>query len=77
MSKKHFELLADALANTRPDKQNFDMMDKNEASVYLDTRAQWERDVRAISDVCLKSNKSFDYQRFVEACKNRRFIGGS
>ena len=66
MSKKHFNALAQNLANTRPSKywtsQTNNVLDSIEY-------AQWSRDVVAVAQVCLESSKSFDYQRFTEACK--------
>jgi hypothetical protein len=56
MTTKHFVALARALADTRPPWT---------AQVEL---AQWIEDVKAVSEVCQKSNERFDKGRFVFAC---------
>ena len=65
MSKKHFIELADCLIRTRPNKSSFDMDSASDASTYLDCKAQWDRDVDAVADVCIASNPRFDYQRWL------------
>lgn len=55
MTKKHFKLLAAALANTRPDK------------TWLSERDQWNRMVEAVMYVCRMSNNLFSESKFKEA----------
>lgn len=55
MTKQDFSALAAALAESRPAGD--------------DARAQWARDIGRVAGVCAMSNKRFDVDRFVEACK--------
>ena len=55
MSKKHFEALARALANSKPAKKGAAM-------------DQWRRDVEAIADVCQSQNGMFRRETFLDAC---------
>jgi hypothetical protein len=64
MSKKHFIALAEALRNTRPSEPE-DPMSRDDG--YLCAKAQWNRDVRVVADVC-NYNPQFDYQRFLDRC---------
>lgn len=54
MSKKHFVALAEAL--------------KNVASLAGLDETQHRLTAQAIADVCDKSNRNFDYFRFLAAC---------
>jgi len=57
MTKKHFNALALALANARPD--GFD-----------EARGeQWLLDVREVAFVCAAASPRFDRNRFIEACR--------
>lgn len=60
MTKKHFILLAKALADTRPDKAEYQ------------ERVQWLKDVEAVMNVCDCSNEQFNNSMFVRACKEER-----
>lgn len=57
MSRKHFQALADALKNLKP-----------EADATPEAGAQWVASVRAIADVCASQNGLFDRSRFYAAC---------
>ena len=59
MSKKHFEKMASGLALVRP------------AEAAAAEYAQWQEDVEIVAQVCSEFNRSFDYARFVQACKER------
>lgn len=65
MSKKHFIALADALKRAQPKESQFDMESKSDSSAWLDAKLQWNRDVRAVADVCLNDNSRFDYHRWM------------
>lgn len=56
MTRKHYVLLARALAHVQP-------MDEEPISFQ-----QWADDVRAIADVLAADNPRFDRQRFLFAC---------
>lgn len=53
MSKKDFEVLAEALAYIRPSM----------------ARTAFKTAVIAVANVCQRSNSRFDYTRFVKACE--------
>lgn len=55
MTKKHFILIADALAASRP-------------TVHDDRFAQWTIDVERIADACQIANARFDRDAFLTAC---------
>lgn len=57
MSRKHFESLAAALRNRKP-----------EAHWDPNKRVQWVHDCEAIADACQASNPRFDRGRFLAAC---------
>ena len=59
MSKKHFEALADGLAEIRPPKSS-----RAEYAVWLGA-------VEAVTDVCAKACPRFDSRRFLQACEER------
>ena len=59
MSKKHFEALADGLAEIRPPKSS-----RAQYAVWLDA-------VKVMADVCDKTNPLFDRRRFIQACEER------
>ena len=59
MTKKHFEALADALANCRP------LPTDHEGMSY------WDDSVSAVADVCESTNERFDRTKFVRACNER------
>ena len=54
MTKKHFNLFANALRAERPDKPAL--------------RAQWLTDVNVVAEICKASNLSFDKGKFLTAC---------
>ena len=56
MTKKHFELLANALKFVQPGN--------NTKSNWL----QWEKDIQAIAQACQQNNPRFDTERFLKAC---------
>jgi hypothetical protein len=58
MSKKHFETIAAALANSKP----FFGSPSNRRY------EQWQRDVLAMADVCSEFNNNFNRSRFLSAC---------
>ncbi len=62
MTRKHFNAIAEALLDSRPDMHYFD----NEAE-YAASYSQWERDVVAMSGVCRQFNGLFDSYRFHSA----------
>jgi hypothetical protein len=62
MTRRHFEALADALAEVRPDDPHM--------CVALSIE-QWEKDMEAVADVCEEANDNFDRERFINACKTR------
>ena len=55
MSKKHFIALADALRAEKPGSN----WDPNKM-------VQWELDVKAIADVCQRSNPRFNRERWMD-----------
>ena len=59
MSKKHFEALADGLAEIRPPKSS-----RAQYAVWLDA-------VKVVADVCGETNRLFDRSRFIQACEER------
>lgn len=63
MTKKHFELIADALRNTRPDEDELKQVNAWEV-VH-----QWERDLFAIAAALATTNPRFDRERFIFAVK--------
>ena len=60
MTKRHFEALADALAEARP------LADQGAAALIC-----WERTVGRIANVCAASNGRFDRGRFLNAVSAR------
>lgn len=72
MSKKHFEALAEALAETRPSKNDYDLEEESERLHLSNVRAQWNRDVQIVANACAAMNPNFDYQRFIAACKGEK-----
>lgn len=63
MSRKHFQVIADHLALSRPEEGDF--TDVNE---YIARHAQWQYDVRVIGDALAADNERFDHDRFRQAC---------
>lgn len=59
MSRKHFQALAYALMNARPES----------GPALEDRRAQWSMDCALVANVCAQSNQSFDRERFLAACE--------
>ena len=57
MTKKHFNAIAEALLFVRPT-----------TTKRSKQWQQWQRDVKAMADVCAASNGRFDRQRFYFAC---------
>lgn len=60
MTHKHFQLIANALKDTRPSDhlQNYGVM-----------KAQWERDVIMIAESLQQTNPRFDVHKFIDWCK--------
>lgn len=54
MTRKHFEALADALADARP---------KTSAPIC---KMQWDECVGGVADVCAQFNPNFDREKFIE-----------
>lgn len=54
MTRKHFELIAEALAASRPTETG-------------PARAQWNLDVVTVASACKVANPNFDYDRFYQA----------
>lgn len=61
MSKKHYIVLAKALALQRPNP----FRPSKELILLSD---QWRRDVMTVADTLNTLNKTFDLRKFVEAC---------
>lgn len=61
MTAKHFRALAEALKGTRP-------MRIGTPAEQAARQDAWERDVRAVADVCYAANGRFDRDRFYRAC---------
>jgi hypothetical protein len=61
MTRQHFNALAAALAQSRPDSD-----DTQTQGRLLE---QWANDVYVIANACARFNPNFDRSRFVEACK--------
>lgn len=60
MTRKHFEALAAALKDSKPDG--------NGEVVHPIALTQWRADVRAIALVCHAYNHQFSTRRFYDAC---------
>lgn len=67
MTRKHFEALAAALKDSKPDKPN-SAMEQWAVNDLLGRMSQWRADVRAIADVCLDYNLLFNDAKFYTAC---------
>lgn len=63
MTAKHFRAIAWHLFAAHPDRSSTLTGDDR-----LTALLQWERDVRALADVCAASNDRFDRGRFERAC---------
>lgn len=59
MTKKEFNLLADALHQSKPDRTEYQ---------YAAKYTQWHIDVRVIGMTCAGTNERFDMDKFVERC---------
>lgn len=57
MQRRHFQFIADALRETRPD-------DDSHSSVML----QWDQTVRTMAIKLERTNAQFNSSRFIEAC---------
>jgi hypothetical protein len=57
VTRKHFNLIADAFRGTRPTNLN------------TDHGAQWLYDMHAVCDALATQNEKFDKQRFADYCK--------
>lgn len=55
MTRKHFNAIAKAFADSKPDKESHEY-------------AQWEKDVRAVANSVSQFNQSFDFLRFIQSC---------
>ena len=64
MTRKHFQLLADELASSRPPMTPNG--DKDAGRIY-----QWHRCCIAVADACREANPRFDRNRFFAACSPR------
>lgn len=62
MSRMHFDGLAKALKEQRPEAYVLD------GGAYTGVGRQWVKDVNAIAGVCMVMNPRFDLNRFLEAC---------
>lgn len=60
MTKKHFQLLADALKDSVISTSGIDTQE------YV--QVQWEHCVERIAQACKESNPRFDRDRFFRAC---------
>ncbi len=66
MSKKHFEAVAAALANIRPEPEQESMWGPPVTGLGK-ARHAWQNSVDLIANVCAESNPHFDRQRFIRA----------
>lgn len=57
ISRKHFQMIADELKNSRP-----------EAHWDANKTTQWTMDVKAIASALARLNPRFDFDRFYRAC---------
>jgi hypothetical protein len=62
MTRQHFEAIAAALYETRPDSQG------QLPSARTFRIHQWGKDVKRIADVLAQSNSGFKRERFYDAC---------
>lgn len=58
MTKKHYEMLAEAIASAKPQGMR----------LPPGSMRVWERVVRKVSDALAEDNPRFDVQRFRDAC---------
>lgn len=56
MSKKDYQLIANALMSVRP------------SSYTGDEYTQWKTDMHAVAGALASANPRFDYEQFIEAC---------
>jgi hypothetical protein len=63
MSRKHFQLLADHLALSQPER-----VDGESEDHFYGRIGQWNNDVAVIADACALANERFDRRRFIAAC---------
>lgn len=65
MTRKHFQLIADAMKATMPIRG-----EQMPASIVNHNcrMAQWKNDCKAMADVCQSMNSNFDRTRFLSAC---------
>lgn len=63
ISRKHFQMIADELKNTRTKKE-----DCPEPRMYVMATLQWRADVEAVGKALARLNPRFDYGRFSRAC---------
>jgi hypothetical protein len=59
MTRKDFELIARAMAETRPPAGS---------PFTAELREQWEKDILALARMCEAQNPRFNRQKFREAC---------
>jgi hypothetical protein len=63
MSKKHFNALAQAMANVRP-YNSTPLTDRQVVELF-----QWHRDIQAIAAICESMSPRFNWHRFIDACE--------
>lgn len=63
MTKKDFQLIADALARQEPVHNQL-----NPFTNWLNKHLQWEKDCEALADALATTNPRFDRERFLTAC---------
>jgi hypothetical protein len=63
MPKQHFEALAKALLDAKPERNKH-----HEPLADVCMLAQWEECVNAVASVCQQFNPRFDRDKFREAC---------
>lgn len=63
MSKKHFVLLANSLAQTRPERLTL-----TSKTTESEAWEQWVRTTQEIADVLRRTNERFDRTKFLVAC---------
>ena len=65
MSKKHYQALAKALAEVRPEVPKGLT---ESVPVIVVGFARWQKSVDAVANVCKAFNPAFDYDIFFKAC---------
>jgi len=67
MTRQHFEAMAKALRDSRPEAPAYEGAEAGDVTRYAECDAQWRKTALRVLEACAGFNANFDRSRFLDA----------